>query len=173
MSATAGGDRDIAAAYSSGLSLTACAVKFGVSRYAVQGALARTGTPLRPPGAPRKLTAEGDARAAERYVAGRSARAVALELGVSRSAAVRALERDGAGTRTLPEAARLRREREAEERGEYPWAAEAAVRHQAGESVSRLAREYGTGWQTAAAAIGRQGVTVRRVRQGRPRGGAS
>ncbi len=110
MTATTGQDRDIAAAYASGLSVPACAVKFDISRYAVKGALARTATPTRPAGRPSRPC---------------------------------------------------------------PWEAQAAARYQAGESVRRLAREFGAGTQRVKAAIERQGITVRRGRRGRPPGGAA
>lgn len=109
--ADSGRDREIAAAYSSGLSLVACAVKFGTGRTAVRGALVRTGTPFR-----------------------------------------------GKGRYVRP----------------YPWEAEAAARHLAGESQAALAREYGVEATVMHRVIERQGVTVTPGPRGRPRppGGA-
>jgi len=150
-------DREIAAAYVSGLSLVACGVKFGCSRNGVVGALVRTGTPLRPVGRPPELTA--DAAMKQRYLlAGYGTNAIARDLGVSPGTVGRALERDGVELRSRAESARLRRQRELrEERGEYPWAAEAAVRNRAGEPYRKLGREYGVSARTVKAAIERRG----------------
>jgi phage N-6-adenine-methyltransferase len=157
-------DEEIAAAYASGLSLDACAAKFGGSKSAAKGAVMRTGTPLRRAGHPARLA--GDAPAVSgRYLAGHSANAIARDLGVSAGAVARTLRQDGTEIRSRAETATVRHLRE---HGEYPWAAEAAARHKAGEPVGRLAREYRASWRAAAAAIGRQGVPVTRGSRGRP-----
>lgn len=153
-------DEDVAAAYTSPLSLRAAAVKFGISREQARQALDRAGTPARGPGTPRKHPRPDDAGAARRYLAGESTTAIGRDLGISAMEAGRSVRRGGATVRTKAEAARMRRAREAEERGEYPWAAEAAERHKAGEAVSKLAREYKACSRSVKAAIERQGVTV-------------
>jgi transposase len=162
---TTGLDREIAAAYASGLSLAACAEKFGVGRGAVRGAVKRTGIPFRRPGPPVKLNG---AAVAAHYRAGRCVNEVAHDLGVSVRTAWLKLRQEGTERRTRSESQQLRYAREAQERAEYPWAAKAAARHQAGESVTRLAREYRVGWRTAKEAIERQGVTIMPGRPGRP-----
>lgn len=116
--ADAGRDREIAAAYASGLSLRAVAVKFGIGKETVKGAVVRTGTPLRPAGRPARLSA-ADPAVGERYRAGYGTNAVARDLGVSPGTVGRALRRAGAQVRTRSEAAKARRLREAGERGEH------------------------------------------------------
>ena len=88
---------------------------------------------------------------------------------------VTALGRAGVPLRTRAQSAGIRRAREAAGRGEYPWAAEAAERHQAGTAVSALAREYKASARTVKAVIGRQGVavTVRRYARRDTGGGAA
>ncbi|HMH90013.1 MAG TPA: hypothetical protein VK586_02895 [Streptosporangiaceae bacterium] len=163
-------DSEIAAAYASGLSDRGVAAKFGIGRGAVRGAVKRTGTPFREPGVPRKLAGEAGAATAALYAAGHSARMAAREAGVSPMAALRAVRQYGTGSRSRSEAARLRREREARERGDHLWAAEAAARHRAGVPVGRLAREYGVAWRAMRGAIERQGVTITPGPRGRPAG---
>ena len=167
----AGRDGEVAAAYASGLSLRAVAAKFGIGRNGATGAIERAGTPLRKTGRPAKIAA--DAVVKQRYADGHGTNTIARDLGVSPGTVGRALKRDGTEIRSRAESARLRWQREAEKRGEYPWAAEAAERHRAGEPVRRLAREYGAGARTVKAAIGRQGVTVTRDPRGRRPGGAA
>jgi hypothetical protein len=105
-------DREIAAAYASGLTLAGCAAKFGIGREAVRGALRRTGTVLRRVGASRKLAPGDEAAAVARYAAGYSERLVAAEAGVSTWAVRLALRRAGVPPRSQQESARLRWQRE-------------------------------------------------------------
>jgi len=153
-------DKDIAAAYAAPLSLRAVAAKFGISREQARQSLDRSGTPVRDSG-PLPVRGPGAcAAAARRYLAGETTTSIGLDLGISAAEAGRLVRRAGVPLRSRSEAARARRAREAAERGEYPWAAEAARRHQAGEAVGRLAREYRAGPPAVQAAIERQGVTV-------------
>jgi hypothetical protein len=163
-----GRDKEIAAAYASGLTIAECTVKFGAGRQAVRGALDRTGTARRPAGRRRKLGEAAIAAAAEQYLAGHGTPSVGAGLGVSSAAARRALVLAGTALRSRAEAIRLRDERLRDEAGEYPWAAEAAARHEAGEPVGRLAAEHKVAWRTMRRAIERQGVTLRAARRGRP-----
>jgi hypothetical protein len=163
-----GRDREIAAAYASGLTIAECTGKFGAGRGGIRGALHRTGTAFRGPGRRRKLGEAAIAVAAEQYRAGYGTPAVGAGLGVSCATARRAVLLAGTELRSREEAIRLRDGRRRREAGEYPWAAEAAARHEAGVPVGRLAGEYRVAWRTMRRAIERQGVTLRAAPRGRP-----
>ena len=131
-------------------------------------------------GCGRPYAPPADEEIAAAYASPMSLRAVAARFRIGRESAREALGRAGVPLRTRAQSAGIRRAREAAGRGEYPWAAEAARRHQAGEAVGKLAREYRAGPPTVQAAIERQGVTVTIRRYGRqdaagdaPPGGAT
>lgn len=89
-----GRDREITAAYVSGLPILACAARFGIGRTSVKAALRRTGTPVRghgPLGWPRPWAAE----AAARHLAGERIGALAREHGVDPKTVRRAIEQQG------------------------------------------------------------------------------
>jgi hypothetical protein len=87
-------DRNIAAAYVSGLSILACTVKFGTGRGGVRGALARTGTPVRRAGRPGRPSPWA-AEAAARHLAGERVGALAREHGVHNDVMRHAIEQQG------------------------------------------------------------------------------
>jgi transposase-like protein len=94
-------------------------------------------------------------------------RAVAAKFGVGESQAVGALRRAGVPRRTRSDGQRARAKREAaaempplrREPAVYPWAAEAAARHQSGMSIGGLAAEYDVKWGVMRTAIKGQGIT--------------
>ena len=126
-------------------------------------------------GCGRPYAPPADEEIAAAYASPMSLRAVAARFRIGRESAREALGRAGVPLRTRAQSAGIRRAREAAGRGEYPWAGEAARRHQAGTAVSALAREYRASVATVKAVIGRQGVavTVRRYARRDTGGGAA